>query len=173
MTTTELVVKAGKDATPEEAAITEINVGCYVFDCQSLFQALEQIRPNNKQGELYLTDCCGILKQAGRTVIAAPRLNIIEALGVNTRAQLAEVHRAMQSAFCEQLMSNGVTVVDPSQTYIDLRAEIGTETIIEPFSAILGPAVIGSGCHIGPHAVIRGGTRVPDGMTLGPFSVFG
>ena len=162
-----------KDATPEEAAITEINVGCYVFDCQSLFQALEQIRPNNKQGELYLTDCCGILKQQGRTVVAAQRLNIVEALGVNTRSQLAEVHRAMQSAFFEELMSSGVTVVDPTQTYIDLRAKIGPETIIEPFTAILGPAEIGSGCHIGPHAVIRSSVQVPDGTILGPFSTFG
>lgn len=162
-----------KDATPEEAAITEINVGCYVFDCQKLFSALSEIRPNNKQGELYLTDCCGILKARGETVVAARKLDIIEALGVNTRAQLVEVHRAMQTAFLDSLMASGVTIVEPSQTYIDLRARIGADTIIAPFTAITGPVEIGSNCRIGPHAVIEGRARVADGSVVKPFERIG
>ena len=158
-----------KDASPAEAAIREINVGCYVFDNRLLFEALDEIRPNNKQGEYYLTDCAAILKSRGKTVVASRKLNIIEALGVNTRAQLVDVHRALQHAFCEKLMADGVTIVDPLQTYIDLRAVIGAETVIYPFTSITGPATIGSGCRIGPHAVISGSARVCDGTRVGPF----
>lgn len=160
-----------KDATPEEAAITEINVGCYVFDCRALFTALDQLRPNNKQGEYYLTDCCGILRDQGRVVVAAKKLDIVEALGVNTRAQLVDVHRALQASFCERLMTEGVTIVDPSQTYIDLRAEVGAETVIAPFTSITGPARIGRGCLLGPHAVVEGTARLADGSVVPPFTI--
>ena len=85
-----------KDATPEEAAIREINTGCYAFESRLLFQALIQIRPNNSQGEYYLTDVPAILKSAGHRVIAAPKLTIEEALGVNTPEQLAEVEAVLK-----------------------------------------------------------------------------
>ncbi|MEZ6050192.1 MAG: NTP transferase domain-containing protein [Planctomycetaceae bacterium] len=85
-----------KDCTPEELKITEINTGCFAYDCKSLFEALDQVRPDNNQGEYYLTDCAEILRKAGKTVIAAPELDITEAMGVNTQEQLAEVERVMQ-----------------------------------------------------------------------------
>lgn len=157
-----------KDATPEEAAIREINVGCYVFDCQALFAALNEIRPNNKQGEYYLTDCAAILKAQGRRVVASQKLDIAEALGVNTRAQLVGIHRVFQARCFERLMADGVTIVEPSQTYIDPRAAIGPDTVVEPFTAIIGQAVIGRGCRIGPHAVVRGDARLADGTVVGP-----
>jgi len=160
-----------KDATPEEAAIQEINVGCYVFDNRALFSALTELRPNNAQGEYYLTDCIAILRRAGRKVIASARLNITEALGVNTRSQLAEVHRTLQTQHLEHLMAEGVTVVDPAQTVVDLRARIGPDTILYPFTAIRGAAVIGRDCRIGPHAVVEGTARIPDGSEIGPFQV--
>lgn len=162
-----------KDATPEEAAIQEINVGCYVFDSRALFAALEEIRPNNKQGEYYLTDCAEILRRQGKRVFAAKRLDVSEALGVNTRAQLVDIHRVLQRAFFEKLMADGVTIVEPEQTYIDLRARIGADTVIHPFTSITGPAVIGSGCRIGPHAVVGGAARLADGATVAPFTVVG
>lgn len=85
-----------KDTTPEEAAIREINTGCYAFDSRLLFQALMQIRPNNSQGEYYLTDVPAILKAEGHPVIAAPKLTIEEAMGVNTPEQLAEVEAVLR-----------------------------------------------------------------------------
>ena len=85
-----------KDTTPDEAAIREINTGCYAFDSRWLFQSLTQIRPNNSQGEYYLTDVPAILKAAGQRVIAAPKLTIEEAMGVNTPDQLAEVEAVLQ-----------------------------------------------------------------------------
>lgn len=86
-----------KDASPEELEIQEINTGCFAYDCRALFEALTEVRPENKQGELYLTDCAEILRNKGRTVVAAQRLTIEEAMGVNTQDQLAEVARVMQS----------------------------------------------------------------------------
>lgn len=160
-----------KDATAEERRITEINVGCYVFDCQSLLAALDQLQPNNTQGEYYLTDCCGILKSAGKTVIASPRLDISEALGVNTRQQLAEVTAHMQRVTLARHMADGVTIICPEQTAIDPRAVIGPDTVIHPFTSIAGPARIGSNCQIGPHAVIGGTAVVPDGTQVRPFEI--
>ena len=160
-----------KDAAPEEKLIQEINVGCYVFDCRPLFDALEQVRPDNRQGVLFLTDCAAILRRRGFPVIASCRMDIAEALGVNTRTQLAEVQRAMQQRTFEKLFAEGVTIVDPSQTSIDPRARIGADTVIHPFTVIEGPAEIGPNCRIGPHAVLRGTARVSDGGVVGPFQV--
>jgi len=86
-----------KDATPEQRAVTEINTGCFAFDCRALFEALDSVRPNNSQGEYYLTDCAEILRTQGRPVRAACVFEISEALGVNTQEQLADVERVMQS----------------------------------------------------------------------------
>ncbi|MFM9964935.1 MAG: NTP transferase domain-containing protein [Planctomycetaceae bacterium] len=85
-----------KDATPVEAAIREINTGCYAFESRRLFQALTQIRPNNSQAEYYLTDVPAILKAQGQSVLAVPKLTIEEALGVNTPDQLAEVESVLR-----------------------------------------------------------------------------
>ena len=159
-----------KDATPDERQITEINVGCYVFDCRSLLAALDQLQPNNKQGEYYLTDCCGILKSQGATVIASPRLDISEALGVNTRQQLAEVTQHMQRVALARYMAEGVTIVCPEQTLIDPRATIGPDTVIHPFTVIHGAARIGSNCQIGPHAVIAATAVLADGAIVKPFT---
>ena len=161
-----------KDASADERQITEINVGCYVFDGQTLLKTLDLLQPNNKQGEYYLTDCCGILKSQGATVIASPRLEISEALGVNTRAQLAEVTAHMQRVTLARFMADGVTIVCPEQTYIDPRASIAADTVIHPFTVIQGAAKIGGNCQIGPHAVVEGTAVVADGTMVGPFTVF-
>ncbi len=162
-----------KDASPAEAAIREINVGCYVFDCHALFAALDEIKPNNQQKEYYLTDCAAILKGKGLQVVASKKLDIVEALGVNTRSELVKVHRALQQRFLERLMAEGVTIVDPAQVMIDLRARIGADTIIAPFTTITGPAIIGSNCRIGPHASIGPNAVLLDGTVVGPFGTVG
>lgn len=86
-----------KDTTPEQAAITEINTGCYAFRGPDLLLALGKLQPNNKQQEYYLTDCPAILKAEGKAVLASCTLDIAEAMGVNTREQLADVERVLQS----------------------------------------------------------------------------
>ncbi len=84
-----------KDATVAQKAIREVNTGCYAFDGPDLFDALDQVRPQNQQGEYYLTDCADILRRAGKKVLAACCFEIAEALGVNTPEQLADVERTM------------------------------------------------------------------------------
>ncbi len=85
-----------KDTTPEEALIQEINTGCFAFDCESLFDALHQVQPNNSQSEYYLTDCPAILKSQQQRVVALPQFTIDEAKGVNTQEQLAEVEEVLR-----------------------------------------------------------------------------
>ena len=84
-----------KDATDEQRAITEINTGCYAFDSVALFSSLKEVQPLNSQGEYYLTDCPRILKERGERVVAAARLDIHEAMGVNTQEQLADVEKVL------------------------------------------------------------------------------
>jgi len=158
-----------KDASPAELAIREINVGCYVFDCHSLLEALDELRPDNKQKEYYLTDCAAILKAKGLRVVAAKKLDVIEALGVNTRSELAKVNRALHQRCVEKLMAEGVTIVDPSQVSIDGRARIGPDSVIFPFTTIEGPCFIGSNCRIGPHAHIARDAIVADETIVEPF----
>lgn len=158
-----------KDASPQERAITEINTGCYAFDGPSLLWALDRIRPNNKQNEYYLTDCPAVLEEAGRRVIAVRRFNVEEAIGVNTRMQLADVERSIQKRTQEALMLAGVTIVSPEMTYIDPRSQVGAETIIYPFTTITGPATIGRNCRIGPHALIHGPVQLADNTIVPAF----
>uniref|UniRef100_A0A7C2K083 Glycosyl transferase family 2 n=1 Tax=Schlesneria paludicola TaxID=360056 RepID=A0A7C2K083_9PLAN len=160
-----------KDATPAEKQIREINTGCYAFDAQQLLVALDQIRPDNAQAEYYLTDCPKKLLDAGKTVLALQAFEMVEALGVNTRAQLAEATRTIQHAALARFMASGVTIVSPEQTVIDPRAQIGVDTVIEPFTVIRGPAVIGDDCRIGPHAVLDGPVHLPSGSSVEPFQV--
>ena len=159
-----------KDASPEEKAIREINTGCYAFDSQRLLSALSRLRPENKQAEYYLTDCPAILLADGDAVVAAERFDIREAIGVNTRAQLAEVHAAIQHDTQLALMTSGVTIIAPTQTTIDPRAKIGRDTTIHPGTVITGPVTIGENCHVGPHAVIEGPQTIPAGSTVKPFT---
>lgn len=160
-----------RDASDEQKRIREINTGCYAFESQSLLSALERIRPDNNQAEYYLTDCPLILKREGKTVVAAKVFEVAEAMGVNTRAQLADVTRAIQQATLSRLMASGVSIVSPELTYIDPRATIGADTVILPFTHIQGPVVIGSDCRIGPHAVFEGAVEVSNGTHVAPFTV--
>lgn len=87
-----------KDATPEQAAIKEVNLSCYVFNSRDLVWALDHISPNNKQGEYYLTDCPGALRQAGRPIVALPVLKPVESLSINTPEELLAVEAALRTA---------------------------------------------------------------------------
>ncbi|MDA0833665.1 MAG: NTP transferase domain-containing protein [Planctomycetota bacterium] len=159
-----------KDCTPEHAAITEINTGCFAFDGRLLFEALSLIQPNNVQREYYLTDAPAVLLEQRHRVMALPRFDINEALGVNTRVQLAEVETVLQQRIQQRWMTEGVSIVSPTQTYIDSRATIGVETVILPFTTILGAANIGNECRIGPHAVIEGPVSIENETSVSPFT---
>lgn len=158
-----------KDATAEEKNITEINTGCYAFDCQKLLDALTRITTDNQQAEYYLTDCPAIMLSDGTPVVASCEFTIEEAIGVNTRVQLATVRDVIHRQSLEQRMRDGVTIVDPALVSIDPRALIGRETVIHPFSVIEGTAEIGEHCEIGPHVVIRESATLPNGTKTATF----
>lgn len=158
-----------KDATPEQRAIREINPSFYVFDAELLFESLRSVKPNNAQGEYYITDVPGILRQRGEKIVAEAIADEVDMFGVNHRRHLAEAHTLMQQRIQGALMDAGVTIVDPTTTFIDARATIGRDTIVHPFSYISGPATIGERCQIGPYAHIRQNAQFKDeSVVAGP-----
>jgi len=155
-----------KDASAEQRAITEINTGCYAFSGPLLFSSLHKVRPNNSQGEYYLTDGPRILMDEGHKVAARCSITIEEALGVNTRTQLAEVRATVQKRIQTQLMLAGVTIEDPAQTSIEFGVEIRRDTIIRPMTVIDQGCRIGENCVIGPFVHLVSGTVVAAGTHL-------
>ena len=133
-----------RDCTPEERALSEVNPSCYVFELPGLWDALDQIGTSNAQGEYYLTDAPEHLKSMGRKVVALNVLRADDVLGVNTRQHLAQAGAIMQARIQDHWMTEGVSIVDPRNTYIDGRASIGRDTIIYPFTVITGAVKIGS-----------------------------
>ena len=144
-----------KDATEEERMITEINTGTYCFDNQALFEALKDVTNDNVQGEYYLPDVLEILKNKGEMVTAFKTADFDETLGVNDRVALSEAERIMKMRINQQHMRNGVTIIDPLNTYIGADVEIGADTVIYPGTVINWKTVIGSDCEIGPNSEIK------------------
>ncbi|MDR2832795.1 MAG: bifunctional UDP-N-acetylglucosamine diphosphorylase/glucosamine-1-phosphate N-acetyltransferase GlmU [Streptococcaceae bacterium] len=143
-----------KDATPEEARVTEINTGTYAFDNELLFEALESVNTDNAQGEYYLPDVIEILKKQGHTVSAFQMDNFEDSLGVNDRVALAEANQIMKRRINKFHMTNGVTLIDPESTYIESDVVIGSDTIIEPNVMLKGKTVIGSDVFVGANSQI-------------------
>ncbi|MEH6940694.1 bifunctional UDP-N-acetylglucosamine diphosphorylase/glucosamine-1-phosphate N-acetyltransferase GlmU [Bacillus sp. JJ722] len=143
-----------KDATEAEKQVTEINTGTYCFDNQALFDALKKVSNDNVQGEYYLPDVIEILKSEGETVTAYQTDDFEETLGVNDRIALAEAEKVMRKRINIEHMRNGVTLIDPEQTYIEADVTIGPDTIIYPGTTIKSGTAIGSDCEIGPNTEI-------------------
>ena len=158
------------DCDPAQKAINEVNPSYYIFDNQLLFAALEQVKPDNAKGEFYVTDTLALLLAQGHKVAAVTAVQPDEAVSVNSRDQLAFAGKLLQQRIQQELMAGGVTIVDPNTTWIDNRAKIGQDTIIEPFTYIGGAVTIGGNCRIGPFACLRHGTKVADGAVVGAFT---
>jgi bifunctional UDP-N-acetylglucosamine pyrophosphorylase/glucosamine-1-phosphate N-acetyltransferase len=177
--------KSPGDATAEELAIKEINAGTYVFAVEPLYEALSEVGTDNAQGEVYLGDALPILRQAGHRVAAYLTDDESISMGVNTRADLAEVQEVCRRRILRRHMLAGVTVVDPGSTTVDADVRIGEDTTIEPYSFIRGRVEIGPRCAVGPmttliDCVLGDGVSVVhsylsacevlDGCTVGPFA---
>jgi bifunctional UDP-N-acetylglucosamine pyrophosphorylase/glucosamine-1-phosphate N-acetyltransferase len=177
--------KTPGDATPEELAIKEINTGTYAFKVAPLFDALEQVRPDNAQGELYLGDALPIMRAAGERVVAHLTADEAVGFGINTRADLAAVRAAAQRGILERHMLAGVTITDPASTVVDVDVRIAEDTVIEPYTFLRGQVEIGSGCRVGPMTTLTDcvlgnevtvlhsyldGCELLDGSTIGPFA---
>ena len=136
-----------KDCNEEELKVTEMNAGVYCFDIEKLLESLNKLSNNNSQGEYYLTDVIGILKSQGEKV-GAVVIDFEETLGVNSRAQLAQVETILRKRINAKHMDNGVTLIDPNNTYIGADVVIGRDTIIYPGNVIEGDTIIGERCML-------------------------
>src|SRR5665648_167269 len=153
----EFVVKIAeeKDATFEQRQIQEINTGTYCFKGSALKKALAQITTQNAQGEYYLTEVFDILLQLGEKVLAYRTLDSDEALGINSRAQLAEAEAILRNRILNHWMSEGVTIVDPASTFIDVDVELSQDVTILPFTRLMGKSRIEEDAVIGPQTSLE------------------
>jgi len=140
-----------KDGKPEELAVQEVNTGMYAFDSKKLWPCLDQLSDDNAQGELYITDVVGILVNGGDKVSAYMTKDFEESLGVNSRLQLAEAEAILKHRKNIELMTAGVTIIDPANTYVAPEVTVGADTILHPGTILEGDTVIGERCEIGPY----------------------
>lgn len=154
------------DATPEQREIREIFPSYYVFRAEDLLLGVSKLKPNNKQGEFYLTDAYALLRGEGRKVVAVQAVPAEDVLSVNTRQQLADVDMLLQDRIHRLHREAGVTIVSSASTYVEAGCSIGPDTVIQPFSYVGRDSSIGSNCVIGPFACVPRESVVPDGTHL-------
>ena len=144
-----------KDCTAEEAAIAECNAGCYAFDGEQLALHIGEVGCDNAQGEYYLPDMLGILREAGQRVSSFCCDDYRDGLGVNSRAQLAELTAIARDRINDRLMAEGVSFIDPAQAWIGPDATIGRDTIVWPQTHLIGRCHVGEDCVLGPTRASR------------------
>ncbi|MDT0472633.1 bifunctional UDP-N-acetylglucosamine diphosphorylase/glucosamine-1-phosphate N-acetyltransferase GlmU [Streptomyces griseoviridis] len=174
-----------KDATDAQRAIREINSGVFAFDGQLLADALKKVRTDNSQGEEYLTDVLGILREAGHRVGASVAGDHREIAGINNRVQLAEARRILNDRLLEAAMLAGVTVVDPATTWVDVAVTFEQDALVHPGTQLLGATHLGEGAEVGPNSrlkdtrvgagarvdnTVADGAQVGAGATVGPYA---
>jgi bifunctional UDP-N-acetylglucosamine pyrophosphorylase / glucosamine-1-phosphate N-acetyltransferase len=156
-----------KDATQDQLALTEINSSIYVFAAARLWPALDRLRPENAQGELYLTDTIRDLVSQGEQVAVYVDDDEAE-VGVNTRVELAATAAVLRDRINEGHMLAGATIVDPKTTWIEPSVELEPDTTIQPFTVLRGATKVATGAEVGPHAVVVD-SEVGAGALVGPF----
>jgi bifunctional UDP-N-acetylglucosamine pyrophosphorylase/glucosamine-1-phosphate N-acetyltransferase len=159
-----------KAGTPEELAIREANMGIYCFRSDLFWKYAGDIGTNNPAGEYYLTDMAEILTRAGHHVEAVQTPDAREALGINTRIELAEVDKIMRDAKRRELMLSGVTIENPETVMIDADVQIGMDTVIEPFARLIGATRVGENCRIGGSSIVKD-SELADGVEIAPFTI--
>jgi bifunctional UDP-N-acetylglucosamine pyrophosphorylase/glucosamine-1-phosphate N-acetyltransferase len=141
-------------ATAEQLAIEELNVGVYCFNADWLWDALPRI-PISRKGEYYLTDLAGIAAADGLAVHALTMDDAQEMIGINTRVHLAEAAGLLRERINRQWMLEGVTMIDPTAVYIEPEVTIGKDTVLWPGTYLQGQTQVGEGCVIGPNTIIQ------------------
>jgi bifunctional UDP-N-acetylglucosamine pyrophosphorylase/glucosamine-1-phosphate N-acetyltransferase len=154
------------DCTPEQRKLQEVFPSYYCVKADELVFALSKLQNNNKKSEYYLTDIFGILRRAGKRVIAVQAVTLEDVLAPNNRQQLADADEIMQERIQSALLEKGVTIVNGEQTYIESNVSIGNDTVIMPFTFIGAGTTIGSDCVIGPFASIPRGSILSDGTSV-------
>ncbi|WP_338931486.1 bifunctional UDP-N-acetylglucosamine diphosphorylase/glucosamine-1-phosphate N-acetyltransferase GlmU [Streptomyces netropsis] len=174
-----------KDATDAQRAIREINSGVFAFDAQLLTDALGKVRTDNSQGEEYLTDVLGILREAGHRVGAAVAGDHREILGINNRVQLAEARKLLNERLLHDAMMSGVTVVDPATTWVDVTVTFEPDALVQPGTQLLGATHVATGAEVGPNSrlkdtsvgagavvdnTVADSALIGEGATVGPYA---
>lgn len=175
-----------RDASPEELEVDEVGTSIYAFRRDLLGPALRRLSPDNVQGEYYLTDVIAVLSGAGYPVGAVVAADAGETQGVNDRAQLAAAEAELRARTNRRWLLNGVTMLDPEQTFIDVTVELGRDVTLYPGTILQGRTVIGAGCEIGPDArlvdctvgagavvenAVARESEVGEGARVGPYTV--
>jgi len=163
-------IREAKDATAVELEIKEINVGVYCFKSKDLFQILKKVKLNPAKKEFYLTDAIELLLAEGKKVGSFTTQDETVAFGVNTRADLAQAQAIIRQRILAKHMAAGVSIIDPTTTFIEANVSIGMDTTIHPMTVIHADVRIGKNCSIGPLSRIRPGTRISDGAEIGNFA---
>jgi bifunctional UDP-N-acetylglucosamine pyrophosphorylase/glucosamine-1-phosphate N-acetyltransferase len=161
------IVEEG-DATQEERAIRELNSSTYVFDAAELWGALDELKPDNVQSELYLTDTVRALVEAGKPVATYESEDPEAPVGVNTRIELAAAAAVLRDRINERHMLAGATIVDPQATWIDPQVELEPDTVVQPFTVLRGATRVLRGAEVGPH-VVAVDAVIGERALVGPF----
>ncbi len=158
------------DANPAELAVRRVNAGLYAFSAPTIFDYLRRLNTANAQGEIYLTDALGLAADDGEDVALHTLKDFSEAFGINDRKDQATVHRALLDRHLQQLMSDGVSILEPARTAIEPTVTVGAETLIHPEVSLSGNTHIGPGCvlHQGVHIT---DSRVEGGAEIKPYSI--
>jgi bifunctional UDP-N-acetylglucosamine pyrophosphorylase / glucosamine-1-phosphate N-acetyltransferase len=158
-----------RDTNETQRRIKEVNAGSYAFDLEVLRSLLSELQPDNAQGEYYLTDLVALAVARGLKVAGLQLEDANEMAGVNTRADLAQVHRLLNQRTLARLQNEGVTVLDPASTWVDASCVVGRDVVLEPGVILRAPCRVGEGAHIGAHSVLEG-SSVPAGARVPPLS---
>ncbi len=158
------------DARPGELALDTVNAGIYALPAPQVFARLAALRPDNSKGELYLTDALNAAAADGERIELVELGDPDEALGVNTRGDLARVHRALLDRKAAALADAGVTLLEPARTAVEPRVEVGADTVVHAGVSLSGATVVGRGCTLGQGAWVRD-SRLGDGAVVEPYSV--
>ena len=176
------------DTTAEERQIDEINTGIFCFRRSLLAPALRRIRPDNAQGELYLTDVVGVLADAGHLVATLVAEDPDETHGINDRVQLANAEAELRRRINHRWLRSGVTMVDPERTYVDATVTLGRDVTLYPGTMLRGACVVGEGSDIGPSSlltdtvvgaratvthIVADRARIGDDAVVGPWAALG
>ncbi|HZI14049.1 MAG TPA: bifunctional UDP-N-acetylglucosamine diphosphorylase/glucosamine-1-phosphate N-acetyltransferase GlmU [Myxococcus sp.] len=157
-----------KDCTPEQRQVRECNAGIYSVDADFLWKALAQIKPQNAQGEYYLTDLVEMAAKLGP--VGSVDADATETAGVNDKVELAARARVLQQRINEAHMRAGVSIQDPATAYIEEGVTLGQDTEVGPMVTLAAGTVVGRNVTIGQGCVLSGST-VADGTVLKPYSV--
>lgn len=149
--------------------IDEGNVGTYCFNAKNLFDALKEVKRDNRKKEYYLTDVISIMRRKNLKIESLETDNEEEALGINSREELSKAERIIRNRALKKFLEGGVTIVDPFSTYIDSSCVIGKDTVIKPFTVIEENVKIGENCTIGPFTRLRPGTKLSNEVEIGNF----